>query len=109
MPVMLLSAKLKTSTFVYSDRGFFQNRIMAGGTPTGGPNDQTTGLRIAKDTIIHVTSGLIDLQGTRVLSYLHKAIKPLHQLRALEDAALIYRLVRSPERRIWYIDIGNST
>jgi hypothetical protein len=100
-------SQTKNEYFVYSDRGFFQNRIMAGGVPTGGPSDQTTGLRIAKDSIIHTTSGLIDSQGTRVLSYLHKAIKPLHQLRALEDAALIYRLVRSPERRIWYIDIGN--
>ena len=58
-------------------------------------------------SILHVVSGLTDNQGTMVLSYLHKAIKALNQLRTLEDALVIYRLARAPERRIWYIDVGN--
>lgn len=64
-------------------------------------------LKIAKDSIIHATSGLSDKSNQMVLSYLHKAIKPLNQLRAMEDATVIYRLARAPERRIWYIDVGN--
>ena len=57
--------------------------------------------------MLHIVSGLTDNQGTMVLSYLHKAIKALNQLRTLEDALVIYRLARAPERRIWYIDVGN--
>jgi hypothetical protein len=85
--------------FIFNDKGFSY------GNKTTGP--ATTGLRIAKDSILHVTSGLTDNQGTMVLSYLHKAIKALNQLRTLEDALVIYRLARAPERRIWYIDVGN--
>ena len=85
--------------FIFNDKGFnFGNKAV-------GPS--TTGLKIAKDSILHVVSGLTDNQGTMVLSYLHKAIKPLNQLRTLEDALVIYRLARAPERRIWYIDVGN--
>jgi hypothetical protein len=85
--------------FVYNDRGFnYGNKVV-------GPS--TTGLKIAKDAIVHIVSGLTDNQGTMVLSYLHKAIKALNQLRTLEDALVIYRLARAPERRIWYIDVGN--
>ena len=67
----------------------------------------TTGLKIAKDAIVYTTSGVTDSAGTMVLSYLHKAIKALNQLRTLEDAVVIYRLVRAPERRLWYIDVGS--
>lgn len=85
--------------FIFNDKGFnYGNKAV-------GPS--TTGLRIAKDSILHITSGLTDTQGTMVLSYLHKAIKALNQLRTLEDALVIYRLARAPERRIWYIDVGN--
>lgn len=85
--------------FIFNDRGFNY------GNKSVGPS--TTGLRIAKDSIVYVTSGLTDTQGTMVLSYLHKGIKALNQLRTLEDSLVIYRLARAPERRIWYIDIGN--
>lgn len=85
--------------YVFNDKGFSY------GNKTTGP--ATTGLKIAKDSILHVTSGLTDNQGTLVLSYLHKAIKALNQLRTLEDALVVYRLARAPERRIWYIDVGN--
>ena len=91
--------KTQNEYFIFNDKGFNY------GNKTSGPN--TTGLRIAKDSVLHVTSGLNDTQGTMVLSYLHKAIKPLNQLRTLEDALVIYRLARAPERRIWYIDVGN--
>jgi len=85
--------------FIFNDRGFnYGNKVV-------GPS--TAGLKIAKDTILHVTSGLTDTQGTMVLGYLHQAIKAINQLRTLEDALVIYRLSRAPERRIWYIDVGN--
>lgn len=85
--------------YVYNDRGFnFNDRVV-------GP--ATTGLKISKDSIIHTVSGLTDTNGSMVLSYLHKAIKPLNQLSTLEDATVIYRISRAPERRIWYIDVGN--
>jgi hypothetical protein len=64
-------------------------------------------LRIAKDSIVLVSSGLLDENNSYVLSYLHKAIKPMNQLRMLEDASVIYRLTRAPERRVFYIDVGN--
>jgi Bacteriophage T4-like portal protein (Gp20) len=92
-------AKTQNEYYIYNEKGFNY------GNKTVGPT--TTGLKIAKDTIVHVTSGLTDTNGTMVLSYLHKAIKALNQLRTLEDALVIYRLARAPERRIWYIDTGN--
>ena len=85
--------------YIYSDKGFNY------GNKTVGPT-QAGGMKIAKDAVVHVTSGLTDTQGTMVLSYLHKGIKPLNQLRVLEDATVIYRISRAPERRVWYIDIG---
>jgi len=65
------------------------------------------GVRIAPEAICYVTSGLYDSSNQRVISYLHKAIKPLNQLRMIEDAVVIYRISRAPERRIFYIDVGN--
>ena len=65
------------------------------------------GVRIAKDSICHITSGLVDRNKKLTLSYLHKAIKGLNQLRMIEDSLVIYRLSRAPERRIFYIDVGN--
>ena len=64
-------------------------------------------VQIAKDAITYVTSGLVDRNKQTVLSYLHKAIKALNQLRMVEDSLVIYRLSRAPERRIFYIDVGN--
>jgi hypothetical protein len=84
--------------YVYSDRGAT--------TQTYGAS-VNAGLRIAPDSIINVNSGLMDAKNTFVISYLHKAIKPLNQLRMIEDAVVIYRLSRAPERRIFYIDVGN--
>src|SRR3989337_733119 len=67
----------------------------------------TTGIKIAKDSIVHCTSGITDSEGKMVLGFLHKAIKPLNCLRALEDATIIYRISRAPERRVFYVDVGN--
>ena len=69
--------------------------------------DQKGAVKIAKDAITFVTSGLVDRNKQTVLSYLHKAIKALNQLRMVEDSLVIYRLSRAPERRIFYIDVGN--
>lgn len=66
-----------------------------------------TGLKISKDAIVYVPSGLLDQTSKKVLSYLYKAIKPVNQLRMMEDSLVIYRLARAPERRIFYIDVGN--
>jgi hypothetical protein len=91
--------KVQNEYFIFNDKGFNYGNKMVGPT--------TTGMKIAKDSIVYINSGLTDTQGTMVLSYLHKAIKSLNQLRTLEDALVIYRLARAPERRIWYIDVGN--
>jgi len=65
------------------------------------------GIKIARDAISYCTSGLVDRNKGSTLSYLHKAIKALNQLRMIEDSLVIYRLSRAPERRIFYIDVGN--
>ena len=65
------------------------------------------GVKMAKDAITYCTSGLVDRNKGTGLSYLHKAIKSLNQLRMIEDSLVIYRLSRAPERRIFYIDVGN--
>ena len=66
-----------------------------------------SGIRIAKDAITYCTSGIMDTNRNIVLSYLHKGIKVLNQLRMIEDSLVIYRISRAPERRIFYIDVGN--
>ena len=77
--------------------------------PTGGVFDGggKQSIKIAKDAITYVTSGLFDRNKGTCLSYMHKAIKALNQLRMIEDSLVIYRLSRAPERRIFYIDVGN--
>ena len=79
------------------------------GYPTGNTNatGASQGIKIAKDAITYCTSGLVDRNKGNTLSYLHKAIKSLNQLRMIEDSLVIYRLSRAPERRIFYIDVGN--
>jgi hypothetical protein len=83
--------------YVYNEKGL-------GSAGTGGTNQ---GLKIAPDSITYCPSGLIDGNSGRVLSYLHKAIKPVNQLRMIEYALVIYRISIAPERRIFYIDVGN--
>ena len=76
----------------------FQNNAMS---------KSSQGLKISKDAVTYVTSGVLDPSRKRVLSYLDKAMKTVNQLRMLEDSLVIYRLARAPERRIFYIDVGN--
>jgi len=77
--------------------------------PTGNINatGASQGIKLAKDAVTYCTSGLVDRNKGNTLSYLHKAIKSLNQLRMIEDSLVIYRLSRAPERRIFYIDVGN--
>ena len=79
--------------YLYNDKGL-----------NSGTNE---GIKISPDSITYVPSGLIDQNRGHVLSYLHKAIKPVNQLRMIEDSLVIYRVSRAPERRIFYIDVGN--
>jgi hypothetical protein len=65
------------------------------------------GVKLSEDSVIHLTSGLFDPSKSTVLSYLHKAIRPMNQLRFVEDATVIYRVSRAPERRVFYVDVGN--
>jgi hypothetical protein len=81
----------------------YNDKVVTGSSSNYGP----VGVRITTDSIISVVSGLMDSRRAVVLSYLHKAIKPLNQLRMIEDATVIYRISRAPERRIFYIDVGN--
>ena len=81
----------------------YNDKVVTGTSANFGP----VGVRITTDSIISVVSGLMDSRRAAVLSYLHKAIKPLNQLRMIEDAIVIYRISRAPERRIFYIDVGN--
>lgn len=89
--------------FLYNDNGFGT----AKNSQSASSIAPTIGLRISPDAIIYVTSGLIDNNNGMVLSYLHKAIRPINQLRMLEDATVIYFIARAPERRIFYVDVGN--
>ena len=83
--------------FIYNEKGL----------GSAGMVGATQGVKIAVDSITYTPSGLIDGNSGRVISYLHKAIKPVNQLRMIEDALVIYRISRAPERRIFYIDVGN--
>jgi hypothetical protein len=85
--------------FIYNEKGLNY-------TPGTNPN-QNNGIKISTDTITFVPSGLLDLDRNVVLGYLNKAIKPVNQLKMMADSLVIYRLSRAPERRIFYIDVGN--
>ena len=82
--------KSQEEYFIYSEKGF--------------SGDEKMGLKISKDSIAFVSSGLIDKNTGMVLSYLHKAIRPMNQLRMMEDSEVIYRMSRAPQRRVFYID-----
>lgn len=86
--------------FIYSEKGIAYN-------PTYSTPGANQGVKISPDAICFVPSGVLDLEKNVVLSHLHKAIKPVNQLKMMEDALVIYRLSRAPERRIFYIDVGN--
>lgn len=96
--------QIKDEYFIYNEKGFDYSGNVASAAAAG--SSPTTGVRIAKDSIIYVTSGLNDPSGKTVYSHLHKAIRPLNLLRSLEDAGIIYRLARAPEKRVFYVDTG---
>jgi hypothetical protein len=100
---MYTTLQTKTEYYIYNDRGFSLKET----NTQGAPYTQATGIKISADSIIRATSGLMDPTNQMVLGYLNKAIKALNQLRTLEDASVIYRLTRAPERRIFYIDVGS--
>lgn len=95
--------KVKQEYYIYNEKGFEQ-KSQNQGAYTG---QATSGIKIAPDAVIYTTSGIVDENNKVVLSHLNKAIKPLNMLKSIEDAALIYRLARAPDRRIFYIDTGN--
>ena len=86
--------------FMYTPQGATTPYTTAGGNPA-------KGIKLTRDSICYCTSGLVDRNKGTTLSWLHKAIKPLNQLMMIEDSLVIYRLSRAPERRIFYIDVGN--
>ena len=90
--------------YMYNEQGI----ATAVGAGFGMPSaSSVSGIKISTDSIAYCPSGLIDMDKNVVLSYLHKAIKPVNQLKMMEDATVIYRISRAPERRIFYIDVGN--
>ena len=92
------SVQATSEYYVFNDRGLITQ------THTASVNQ---GTKIATDSILYAPSGMLDAKSVMVISHLHKAIKPLNQLRMIEDAVVIYRLSRAPERRVFYIDVGN--
>jgi hypothetical protein len=94
--------RVRKEYYMYSETGFNttkqQNQFSS---------SSVTGFRIAKDSIARVTSGILNENNSVVLSHLHKAIRPLNQLKMLEDATVIFTLTRAPERRVFYVDVGN--
>ena len=71
------------------------------------PGSSSSGVKMTNDSVSYVTSGLLSEDRKRIISYMHKALKPINQLRMMEDALVIYRLSRAPERRVFYVDVGN--
>lgn len=93
----------KNNYYLYNERGFTPIQKAM----TGIQGLTSTGIRISTDSVIHVPSGVTDTNGMLGLSYMHKSIKILNMLRTIEDSLIIYRLARAPERRVWYVNVGN--
>ena len=91
--------------FIYNERGLVPNKTFTPAASISSTAGAT--MRIEKDSICFVPSGLKDMDRNMPLSFLHKAIRPANQLRMMENAAVIYRITRAPERRVFYVDVGN--
>lgn len=102
-PRAITTLVTKSEFFAYSEKGFGKIQPTS---PFAELQQQVQAVKIEPEQIIHVTSGKMDAHNRLVLSYLHAAIKPLNNLRSMEDARVIYSLVRAPERRVFYIDVG---
>jgi|TARA_B110000908_G_scaffold110787_1_gene129945 hypothetical protein len=90
--------------YIYNEKNG-NDKKNANATVTAGT--KTSAVRLSNDSVSYVTSGLLDETKSRVVSHLHKALRPINQLRMMEDSLIIYRLARAPERRIFYVDTGN--
>lgn len=89
--------------YIYTERAA-NDKTSGGATNAAGKNNA---VKLSSDSVSYVTSGLLDDQRAKVVSHLHKALRPINQLRMMEDSLIIYRLARAPERRIFYVDTGN--
>jgi len=90
--------------YLYNEMGF--STVARGQLQSSGPLSSSS-IKVSKDSIVHVPSGLTDTSGTIGLGFMHKAMRILTQLKTMEDSLIIYRLARAPERRVWYIYVGN--
>lgn len=99
--------KLKNEYYIFVEKGFLNDNKSSTSTTVADYQGGINGLKISVDSIVNCNSGLLNEKNTIVLSQLHKAIKPLNQLRMMEDASVVYRISRAPERRVFYIDVGN--
>ena len=91
--------------FVYNPGSY--DKVGNANSYGGGAQNPQKGIKMTRDSVTYCTSGLVDRNKGTTLSWLHKAIKPINQLMMIEDSLVIYRLSRAPERRIFYIDVGN--
>lgn len=98
-----MEQQLQSEYYLYSEKGFLKSAIASQATTA----NESKAVKISSDSIVTISSGLSTTDGKTVMSYLHKAIKPVNQLRSLEDSMVIYRISRAPERRVFYIDVGN--
>lgn len=89
--------------YLYNDKGLSDNSSIASSTTPSG----TTGVKLSNDSVIYTPSGITDGVSGTMLGYLHKAVKPVNQLKMIEDSIVIYRISRAPERRVFYVDVGN--
>lgn len=98
-----MEQQIQKEYYLYSEKGFLKSAIASQPVSLS----DTKAVKISADSVITISSGLSSTDGKTVLSYIHKAIKPVNQLRSLEDSMVIYRISRAPERRVFYIDVGN--
>lgn len=102
----VVDPRTRVKTYKTKDEYFLYTESADSATRTTSSVSTESAIKIAKDSIVYVSSGLMDESRKNVISFLHKAIKPVNQLRMLEDSLVIYRLVRAPERRVFRIDVG---
>lgn len=100
--------KVVAEYYMYNPMGFLKksNTVTGSTTSSYAASQSAEGVKIAKDSIVYATSGYQNVDNKLILSYLQKAIRPLNQLRSMEDSLVIYRISRAPERRIFYVDVG---
>lgn len=93
--------------FMYNENSSMSSKGSTIQAATNGSNSVNNAIKLSPDAVIYCTSGITDNNSGMVLSYLHKAIRPINQLRMLEDATVVYFIARAPERRVFYVDVGN--